>query len=235
MQKGNLYLIPSGLGNNDLKQSITAPVFYIINSIDNYIVENIKSAVGFLKLAGLEAKPQQLNFHVLNIDTKDNELSSMLKPSYHGKHLGLISEAGVPCVADPGAKLVMLAHQHGIKVIPLVGPSSIILALMASGLNGQNFAFNGYLPIEKKARAKKITELQDSAFKHDQTQIFIEAPHRNDKLFEEILASCKNELKLCVAVDITMQTEHIDTMSVREWKRHKTVIGKKPAIFLIGK
>jgi 16S rRNA (cytidine1402-2'-O)-methyltransferase len=235
MQKGNLYLIPTSLGNNDLRLTLPFPVFEVINSIDDYIVENTKTAVGFLKLAGIHKKPQQLNFSVLNTDTKDKDITDYLNPALEGKNIGLISEAGVPCVADPGAKIVSLAHRLGIKVIPLVGPSSIIMALMASGLNGQEFAFNGYLPIDKQERKTKLLDLQKIILAKNQTQIFIEAPHRNDKLIEDILNCCNNEIRLCIAVDLTLPTESILTLAISDWKIHVPALGKRPAIFLLGK
>jgi len=235
MQKGNLYLIPTSLGNNDLMQVLPKPPFYIINEIDYYIVENIKSAVQFLKLAGLNKKPQELNFNVLNVDTKDNEITEYLSPAKKGKNIGLLSEAGVPCVADPGAKIVSLAHESNIRVIPLTGPSSIILALMASGLNGQNFAFNGYLPIDKKERRLKLLELQKLVLSQNQTQIFIEAPHRNDHLFADITDNCVENLKLSVAIHLTMAEECIKTYTIAKSRKNKMIIGKNPAIFLLGK
>jgi 16S rRNA (cytidine1402-2'-O)-methyltransferase len=235
MQKGKLYLIPTSLGNNDLRQTMPAHVLETINKIDNYIVENIKSAVGFLKAAGLKKRPQDLSFEVLNINSKDAEINKYLSPALEGKDIGLVSEAGVPCVADPGAKIVSLAHENDIKVIPLVGPSSIILALMASGLNGQNFAFNGYLPINKNERKKKLLELQKLVLANSQTQIFIEAPHRNDRLLSDILSFCKENLKLCIAVNITMEDEFIKMETIDNWRQKQKSIGKHPAIFMLGK
>src|SRR5258706_1634247 len=170
MQKGNLYLIPTSLGNNDLKLVLPNPVFEIVNQIDYFIVENINSAVQFLKFAGVNKKPQSLNFNVLNVNTIDSEINEYLIPALEAKNIGLLSEAGVPCIADPGAKIVSLAHENGIRVIPLTGPSSIILALMASGVNGQNFSFNGYLPIDSKERKAKLLELQKLVLLQNQTQ-----------------------------------------------------------------
>jgi 16S rRNA (cytidine1402-2'-O)-methyltransferase len=235
MNKGKLYLIPTSLGNNDLKQTLTAPVFEAINNIDNYIVENIKSAVQFLKLAGIKKRVQQLNFEVLNVDTKDGDINEFVAPALNGKDIGLLSEAGVPCIADPGAKIVSIAHENNIKVIPLTGPSSIILALMASGLNGQNFAFNGYLPIDKKERKIKLMELQKLALNNNQAQIFIEAPHRNDHLLNDMLDIFSPKLRLCVAIDITLPNEYINTKPVELWRKNKITIGKHPAIFILGK
>jgi 16S rRNA (cytidine1402-2'-O)-methyltransferase len=235
MNKGNLYLIPTSLGNNDLKQTLAAPVFDVINKIDNYIVENIKSAVQFLKLAGIKKRVQELNFEVLNVDTKDGDINEFIVPALKGKDIGLLSEAGVPCIADPGAKIVSIAHENNIKVVPLTGPSSIILALMASGLNGQNFAFNGYLPIDKKERKIKLMELQKLALNNNQAQIFIEAPHRNDHLLNDMLDTCSPKLRLCIAIDITLPDEYIYTKPVESWRKNKITIGKRPAIFILGK
>lgn len=234
MQAGKLYLIPSSLGNHDLPLTLPAQVFKIINEVDYYIVENIKSAAAFLKQAGIKKKLQDLDFKVLNVDTKDTELFDYLNPALEGYNIGIISEAGCPCIADPGAKIVSLAHEKNIKIIPLTGPSSVILALMASGLNGQIFTFNGYLPIDKTGRKEKLLALEKEAAKNI-TQIFIEAPHRNDKLVSDILEFCKPELKLCIAVDLTLTEESIHTKTIKAWKTGQPVIGKQPAIFLIGK
>ena len=235
MNKGTLYLIPTSLGSNELVNTLPSRVMQVINYIDNYVVENVKSAVQFLKLAGIVKKVQDLSFSVLNVDTGNEMIPRLLQPALEGKNIGLLSEAGVPCVADPGAKLVAVAHESGIKVIPLVGPSSIILALMASGLNGQNFAFNGYLPIERKKRKIRLLELQKIILATGQTQIIIEAPHRNDNLMADIISSCAARIKLCMAVDLTMESESITTKTIANWKLDSRTIGKKPAIFLIGK
>lgn len=235
MQKGKLYLIPSSLGNNNLKQTLPLQVFDIINKIDYYVVENINSAVKFLRLAGIKKPVQDLSFNVLNVNTKIGDITAYLDVTDEGHDVGLISEAGVPCVADPGSELAALAHERGIRVIPLAGPSSVILALMASGLNGQNFAFNGYLPIDKKARKEKLKELEKRINLENQTQIFIEAPHRNDKLLEELINNCSDNLKLTVAKNLTMDDELIITKKISDWKKSKITLGKNPSIFLIGK
>ena len=234
MYKGTLYLIPSSLGNNDLNLTLPPKVLGIINEVDYYIVENIKSAAAFLKEGGIKKKLQELEFKVLNVNTRDEELYDYLNPALEGHNIGIISEAGCPCIADPGSKIVLLAHEKGIKVVPLTGPSSVILALMASGLKGQSFTFHGYLPINQKERKEKLLLLQKEAFKGI-TQIFIEAPHRNDKLLADILAACSPELKLCLAVDLTMPDEYIQTKSIKLWANDFLTIGKKPAIFLICK
>jgi 16S rRNA (cytidine1402-2'-O)-methyltransferase len=235
MQKGKLYLIPVTLGNNDLRQTLPEPVFNIINNIDNYIVENIKSAAGFLKAAGIKKPLKELSFSILNVNTDENEITGFLEPAEGGKDIGLLSEAGVPCVADPGSALVSLAHKNGIRVIPLTGPSSIILALMASGMNGQNFSFNGYLPIDDKERKNKLKEFERKIRSDNQTQIFIEAPHRNDKLLDALIENCDESLKLCLAKNLTMEDELVISKKISAWKKTRVTIGKNPAIFLLGK
>lgn len=235
MQKGKLYLIPVDLGNTNLEQTLPKPVFEIVNNIDNYIVENIKSAVSFLKSAGLKKRPQELKFSVLNVNTGEREFKDFLQPALDGNNVGILSEAGVPCIADPGSQITAMAHEAGIQVIPLTGPSSIILALMASGLNGQNFAFCGYLPIEKRERKEKLKEMEKIVKSLNQTQIFIEAPHRNDKLLEEIITSLSGDIKLCVAKNLTMDDEFIGTKTIENWKRTKIILGKNPSIFLLGR
>jgi 16S rRNA (cytidine1402-2'-O)-methyltransferase len=235
MQKGKLYLIPVTLGNNDLRQTLPEPVFNIVNSIDNYVVENIKSAAGFLKAAGIKKPLKELSFSILNINTDESEIAGFLKPAERGEDIALLSEAGVPCVADPGAGLVSLAHENGIQVIPLSGPSSIIIALMASGMNGQNFSFNGYLPIDDKERRNKLKEFERKIRSDNQTQIFIEAPHRNDKLLDALIENCDESLKLCMAKNLTMEDELVVSKKISAWKRSRVIIGKNPAIFLLGK
>ncbi|MBZ0204138.1 MAG: SAM-dependent methyltransferase [Ignavibacteria bacterium] len=235
MQKGKLYLIPTSLGSDDLASVIPAQVFKLINEIDHYIVENIKSAAKFLKLAGLKKPLKELTFYLLTKDTNPDEYSSYLDEAINGHNIGLLSEAGAPCIADPGAVIAALAHEKKIRVIPLSGPSSIIMALMASGLNGQNFAFIGYLPIDQKARREKLKELERKIRLENQSQIFIEAPHRNDKLFNEILETCSSELKLSVSKNLTMVDEFIRTETISIWKKHRTEFGKNPVIFILGK
>jgi 16S rRNA (cytidine1402-2'-O)-methyltransferase len=234
MQKGKLYLIPVSLGNNDLKQTLPQSVFDIVNNIDNYIVENMKSAASFLKAAGIKKPLKELSFNLLNVNTDENDTADYLNPAENGQNIGLLSEAGAPCVADPGSQIVAMAHQRGIRVVPLTGPSSVILALMASGLNGQNFSFNGYLPIDRKERKEKLKELERDIKSQNRTQIFIEAPHRNDRLLEEILSVCSENLNLCVAKNITLQDEFIMTQTILNWRKEKIILGKNPVIFLLG-
>jgi 16S rRNA (cytidine1402-2'-O)-methyltransferase len=235
MQKGKLYLIPNSLGSASLNQTHSQGVLDIVNETDHYIVENIGNAAKFLKLAGLRKSLHELTFYVLNVNSSADEITGYLDAALGGMNIGLLSEAGVPCVADPGALITSMAHEKGIQVIPLTGPSSILLALMASGLNGQNFAFNGYLPIESKQRMIRLKELIRRIKSEDQTQIFIEAPHRNDKLLDELINIADKNLKLCIAIDLTMDSETIITKTIAEWKPARLKPGKKPAIFLLGK
>lgn len=235
MQKGKLYLIPGSIGSGDLELTHAKGVLNIINETDHYIVENIQSAAKFLKLAGLKKSLKEMTFYVLNVNTPPEEISGYLDAAMEGMNTGLLTEAGAPCVADPGALITSMAHEKGITVVPLAGPSSILLALMASGLNGQNFAFNGYLPIEMKQRKTKLNELVKKIKSQDQTQIFIEAPHRNDRLLGELIDSIDETLRLSVSVDLTMESEMIITKTIAEWKTGRFTPGKHPAIFLLGK
>lgn len=235
MQKGKLYLIPNSLGSNDLTKVIPAYVFDIINKIDHYIVENIRTAAKFLKLAGIKKPLTELMFYVLNTNSKAADIKGYLDEAISGKDIGLISEAGLPCIADPGAVIVAMAHKKGIQVVPMSGPSSILMALMASGVNGQSFAFNGYLPIDKQARFQKFKELENKVKFQNQTQIFIESPHRNDRLFDEFLEACSDEIILSISKNLTMETEFISSKTIAEWEKNKISLGKEPVIFILGK
>ena len=229
-----LYLIPTQLSDENI-QVIPEYVKKIINTLDEFVVENEKSARQFLKKIGFKKPLNDVQLYLLNEHTASSGISSLLKPLLAGKNLGLLSEAGCPAVADPGAELVNAAHRNNITVVPLVGPSSVILSLMASGLNGQSFSFHGYLPKERTARIKTLKELEKLARSKNQTQIFIEAPYRNQHLLEDILQSCDAETMLCIACEITAPTEFIKTKSVKDWKKKIPDINKKDAIFLIGK
>lgn len=230
---GILYLIPSPLGEASVDFSVPRPVQEIINGIDDYIVESEKSARRFLIKLGIKKAIDELNFFLLNEHTKDKDLRKFLEPLLLGKNMGLISDAGCPAIADPGSEIVLLAHYSGVRVVPLVGPSSIILALMSSGLNGQKFCFHGYLPAERGERIKKIRELEMESAAKSQTQAFIEAPYRNQKLLEDILSNGKAETLLCIACDITLPSEFILTRSVKEWKKQIPDINKRPTVFLM--
>lgn len=207
----------------------------IIFSLDHFIVENEKSARHFLKAAGYTKSLQQLQLQLLNEHTKPQEISALIKPLLAGTNVGIISEAGCPGVADPGSEVVRLAHEKNIEVIPLVGPSSVLLALMASGMNGQRFTFLGYLPREKTLRVKAIRELEKNSLAKNETQIFIEAPYRNLQVLEDLLSTLNGETRVCIALDITSPQQSIITRSAKEWKGKVPDIQKKPVVFLVGK
>jgi|SRR5690606_39114235 len=231
--KSKLYLIPSLLGNDDAAKSLPAYNFAIIESIRIFVVENEKSARKFIKTVLPEKKQQELEIHILDKNTSGEELHELSKLFKRGEPIGIISEAGLPAVADPGGKLVRLAHQNQVQVIPLVGPSSILLALMASGMNGQQFMFHGYLPIDKFERKKVIQKLEADSRKNNCTQIFMETPYRNNQMLEDLIKFCQPSTSVCVAANITMDDEFILTQSIKEWAQKKTDFHKKPAIFLL--
>ena len=236
MEKGKLYLIPAGLGADDAAKAVSLQVREIVNSIDEYIVENERSARRYLKELGIVKPIQELVFRVLNEHTDRGNLSVFLAGPDRGKNVGVITEAGCPCVADPGAEIAALAHEKDIRVVPLAGPSSILLALMASGINGQRFAFHGYLPIDKNEKIKALLELEKAARRSDETQLFMETPYRNNHLLADILETCNAPTRLCVAADLTMPSEFIKTRTIAAWKRGPLPdLNKRPAIFLIYK
>ncbi|HEY1009061.1 MAG TPA: SAM-dependent methyltransferase [Daejeonella sp.] len=235
MSIGILYLIPVPLAENASAKSFTPYLVDTINHINEYIVENSKTARKFLKEAGLKTPQNELIVHDYGKHNRDNNIKEFFLGLLSGRDVGLMSEAGCPGVADPGSEIVAYAHMRGIKVVPLVGPSSILLALMASGFNGQSFTFHGYLPIDKIARANKLRELENAAERYDQTQIFIETPFRNNPMLEEILRSCKSETRLCIACDLTSEQEFVQTKSIKDWKAAVPELHKKPVIFLIFK
>jgi len=234
MIPGKLYLIPTYL-TDEANPEIIAPVnIRIILSLDEYIVEELRTARRFLRSLGYHHDFNSVNFYELNEHTDPNVFIDYLEPLLKGKNAGLISEAGSPCVADPGSELVHLAHQNKIPVIPLAGPNSLILALMASGLNGQNFIFHGYLPIDKTQRKQVIRAMEKDSLMNRRTQLFIETPYRNLNLLEALLQICSPELRLCIACNINSANEFIRTMTIREWKMVKPDIHKKPAVFLFN-
>jgi len=232
--KGTLYLIPVTLGETPHTQVIPEFNNAIINEIDTFIVENIKVARRFLKRAGIQKEISELTFHEINKRSNNDNYPTFIKPLLNGKNIGVLSDAGCPGVADPGADIVALAQEENIKVVPLIGPSSILLSLMASGFNGQSFCFNGYLPKEQKDRVRKIKDLERNAYKHHQTQIFIETPYRNQHMMEDLLKTCYPNTKLCVAVDITLATENIQTKTIEDWQKTKIDLQKRNCMFLIG-
>lgn len=234
--KGALYLIPTTLGETaETAEVIPTKIYEVINTIDEYIVENEKTARHYLKKLGIKKPLQKIILHPLNQHTQPVEISTYLNSIKEGKNIGVISEAGCPGVADPGSEVVRLAHLNNIQVIPLVGPSSILLAIMASGFNGQSFTFNGYLPKERSERIKKIKDLEKLVYNKNQTQLFIETPYRNMHILEDVLANCELKTKLCIACDITLPTEFIKTKSIGEWKKQIPEIAKRPTLFLIYK
>jgi 16S rRNA (cytidine1402-2'-O)-methyltransferase len=230
---GTLYLIPTPLGEQSLQNILPAAVQAIAARLDTFVVEHPKTARAFLKQIDTQTALQQIELLVLDEHTQAPDVQALLAPLLAGKDVGLISEAGCPAVADPGANLVRLAHQRGIRVVPLVGPSSILLALMASGLPGQRFIFHGYLPVDKTERKKKLLELEQAARTRDETQIFIETPYRNRQMLEAIVDSCGAATALCVATDVTLATEEIHTRTIAEWKNALPEIDKRPAVFLL--
>jgi len=233
MSKGRLLLIPSPLGDNNPLEVIPGPVLDALQSISTFVVEEVRTARRYLSKAGLKGKIGDLEFHQLNEHTTPAEVESYLSLFDDGRDVGLITEAGLPAVADPGAQLVALCHRHGIEVIPFVGPSSLMLALMASGLNGQSFAFLGYLPAKTEERRAALRNIEKRSSAANQTQIFIETPYRNDSLFKDILSSCQGRTRITVAANITMPDAYIRTLSVAQWKKENLVIGKRPCVFLL--
>jgi 16S rRNA (cytidine1402-2'-O)-methyltransferase len=225
-----LYAIPTPLGSSP-QESLPAPSLQRIQAITDFVAENAKSARAFLSAAGL--KPRDLQIAELSEHTSAADVPALLRPLREGRPLGLLSEAGCPAIADPGALLVEAAHREGFRVVPLVGPSSITLALMASGLEGQRFAFCGYLPRDAGERTKRIRELEARSRKQAQTEIFIETPYRNDALLSTLLEACAPTTRLCIAADLTLPSESIVTKGIADWRRAPPAIGKRPAVFLL--
>lgn len=235
--KGTLYLIPCPISSDsELGDVLPAGNLRIINTLDYFIVENVRSARRFLSSIRIERKIDELHFVELNEHTSSrSEVEQMFRPLLEGRSAGVISEAGVPAVADPGQKIVELCHRHEVRVVPLVGPSSILLSIMASGLSGQSFAFNGYLPIKEPERSKAIRKLELRALQEHQSQLFIEAPYRNQKMLEQLLKLLQPKTKLMIASDITSSNELLITKSVEQWRGDCTLeLDKKPTIFIIG-
>jgi 16S rRNA (cytidine1402-2'-O)-methyltransferase len=230
---GKLYLIPTTLGDSAPLEVLPISIKRTIEETVHYIVENEKSARRFIKKITPRKSQPSLVLETLNKYTEPTSLYDFLQPCFEGHNVGIISEAGCPGIADPGAAVVKMAHQKGIQVVPLVGPSSILMALMASGFNGQNFAFNGYLPIDGAERKKTLKEMEKKSKLQNQSQLFIETPYRNDKLFAEMLKSLSPQTEVCVAVDITLSTEFISTKTVANWKIAPLNLHKRPAIFII--
>jgi len=230
---GKLFLIPTTLGDNEPWEVLPISIKRAVEEINHYIVENERSARRFIKKVSPRKSQPELQLFILNKFTESAVQPSYLDPCLAGHHVGILSEAGCPAIADPGSEIVRLAHERNIRVVPLVGPSSILLALMASGLNGQSFAFNGYLPIDSAARKAAIKKYEKHSEVNQQSQVFIETPYRNDKLLDEFLKTLRPATSLCIATDITLSSEHIQTKTVAEWKNVKTDLHKRPTIFVV--
>ena len=235
MSKGKLYLIPSPLGDNDPAEVIPGPTLELLKRISTYVVEEARTVRRYLSRAGLKGHIEELRMVELNEHSTSEEVEAMLSLFDDGCDVGLISEAGLPAVADPGATLVELCHRKGIEVVPQVGPSSLMLALMGSGLNGQSFAFRGYLPAKTDERRTAIREVEKLSGSLHQTQMFIETPYRNDSLLADLLQCLNPSTRLCIAADLTLESQTILSKSVGEWKKSGFTVGKRPCVFLILK
>ena len=233
MKKGILYLIPASLGESPVKNVIPEYNIEIIRRLKYFIVEEVRTARRFLKKTSPALAIDELQFLIFNEHTLQENLSSFLEPLVNGNDAGLLSEAGLPCVADPGSGILRIAHEANIQICPLVGPSSLMLALMASGFNGQNFSFIGYLPIDKSTRAKRLKELERNIYSLDQTQIFIETPYRNIQVFQAIIENCREGTLLCLATELTTIAESIVVNTVGNWRGKQPAIDKKPTVFLL--
>jgi 16S rRNA (cytidine1402-2'-O)-methyltransferase len=233
MKKGILYLIPSPLSESRVDEVIPAGTLQLIQRLDCFIVEEVRTARRFLRKAGVTRDLDEIRFIIFNEHSPPPTYDEYLSSTGEGSDTGLLSEAGAPCIADPGSAIVRLAHENGIQVKPLSGPSSILLSLMASGFNGQNFAFAGYLPVDKHMRNQRLKELEKLAMDQEQTQIFIETPYRNTQLFQAILQSCREDTMLGLGIGLGSTREKILVYSVREWKKINPGLGKTPAVFLL--
>jgi len=231
--KGKLYLIPTRLGDDVPLEVLPISIKKVLEQVNHYIVENEKPARRFIKKVSPSKSQRSLIIHSVNKYTDVTEIPNYLAPCLNGESIGLLSDAGCPGIADPGAEVVRLAHEKGIQVTPLVGPSSIFLAMMSSGMNGQNFCFNGYLPIDKSERKSTIKSLEKNSLEKDQAQIFIETPYRNDKMLADLTSILNPNTRLCIATDITLTTEYIITKTIEEWKNETVELHKRPTIFII--
>jgi len=231
--KPKLYLIPNIIGDIDPKLVMPEGLTKIVESLQHFIVEDIRNARRYLRKLSKNIIIDDLHFYELNKHIDDAEISTYLDVCKKGNNVGLLSEAGLPCIADPGSIIVKMAHQKNIKVVPITGPSSIFLALMASGLNGQNFAFNGYLPVDSSAKIRKLRELEYKSQKEGQSQIFMDTPYRNNKMLDDIISSLNPNNYLCIAVNITCEDEMIETRKISDWAKIKPNLHKKPCIFII--
>jgi len=230
---GRLFLIPASLGSENIQAILPANNSEVVNGLDMFIVENLRTARRFLRAAGYLRPFDEVQFYFLNKHSSDDDLPEFIQMMLNGRNIGLLSEAGCPCIADPGHEVVLLAHQNGIPVVPLVGPSSILLALMASGFNGQQFAFHGYLPIDKTERARKLKQIELAAWKDSQTQIFMETPFRNNQMMAAMMEILRPDTLLCVACDLTLTSEFIKSQPVGNWKKNMPDLHKRTSIFLL--
>lgn len=234
MSSGTLYLIPVPLGPNAPEEVLPAPVLQRTHQLSHFVAENAKSARAFLKAARHPLPLQQIAISELNEHTREADVAALLAPLRAGTDVGLISEAGCPAVADPGANLVAQAQQEGIRVVPMIGPSSLLLALMASGLSGQNFAFHGYLPAKEDERKRRLKELEAESKRHRQTQLFIETPYRNRQMLETLLSACTPQTRLCIATDLSLPSETVTTLPVSAWRKKEAPdIDRRPTVFLL--
>lgn len=231
--KGTLYLIPSPLGDNDPAEVIPASVLELIPTLSHFFVEELRTARRYLSKTGLKGRIDTLCLYELSEHTGSAAIEEYIKVLLDGNNAGLISEAGLPAIADPGSLLVALAHKNNIKVVPLSGPSSIVLSLIASGMNGQSFAFNGYLPVKPEERKSKIRQIEKLSLTSGQSQIIIETPYRNNSLFEDIIKICHSTTRLAIAANITLPDAFIKTRTIEEWKKEKIDLNKKPCVFII--
>jgi 16S rRNA (cytidine1402-2'-O)-methyltransferase len=234
MPAGKMYIIPSPISDSDIQDVMPLKVIETIHTLDTFFVENIRTSRRFLSRAGVTNIPD-IHFELFDKNTDQRKIEDLLEIVKKGKDIGIMSEAGCPGIADPGSKINRLAHKYGIEIIPLTGPSSILLALMASGFNGQNFQFHGYLPIDKREREKRIHYLERLVYSNDQTQIFMETPYRNQQIISTLLNVLNPDTLLCIACNITSSDEYIKTRSIKSWRRNIPDIHKKPSIFLLYK
>lgn len=232
--KGRLFLIPTPLGGENLQAVLSTEVFTAVSHITTFVVEEMRTARRFLSSAGQKGNIEALNLFELNEHSSEVDAEQYVKLLIDGQDVGLLSEAGLPAVADPGASLVRLAHIHDIEVVPLVEPSSLMLALMSSGMNGQCFAFTGYLPVKEQQRKESLRKLEQLSSRMGQTQIIIETPYRNDALLKNMLAVCNDSTRICVAADITLPSQYIKTKTVEQWRKNPIEIGKRPCVFVLS-
>lgn len=233
--KASLYLIPVTLGDTSIVRVLPEYNKSVILETKHFIVENIRTARRFLKQVEQSINIDELKFYELNKHTNLDQIGNYLYPLTQGENVGIISEAGCPAIADPGSDVVAIAQRKGYNVVPLIGPSSILLSLMASGFNGQSFAFHGYLPIDSKERKQKIDQMEQRILRENQTQLFIETPYRNDKLAEDLINQCGSSIKLCIAMNLTCDDEFVKTLPIKSWKNNLPEMHKKPCIFLLYK